>query len=195
MYFNTRNSIRSIYLQLGRLVGCEPVEPNRLGSLRIDPADREEVTQKLAAFGLTPGHYLVVNPNASDLMIERRWPGDRFAVLIERLLARYDFSIVLIGSAGEPPTSKTWESQVRAGEERLVNLAGELSLGGLFALLEGCRLVITNDTGPMHMAWAYGNPHGRTVRSRRSAALWLERSRCGDPLQETVLQPLCPRGR
>ena len=36
MYFNTRSPIRYTYLQLGRLVGCEPVEPNRLGRIRVD---------------------------------------------------------------------------------------------------------------------------------------------------------------
>ena len=48
--------------------------------------------------------------------------------------------------------------RVRGEAGRLVNLAGELSLGGLFALLEGARCVVTNDTGPMHMAWALGAP-------------------------------------
>ena len=41
--------------------------------------------------------YLVVNPNASDLMIERRWPPERFAVMIDRLVEQHGLPVVLIG--------------------------------------------------------------------------------------------------
>ncbi|MFO0907046.1 MAG: glycosyltransferase family 9 protein [Isosphaeraceae bacterium] len=49
-------------------------------------------------------------------------------------------------------------SRIDGDPEMLFNLAGKLSLGGLFALLESARCVLTNDTGPMHMAWALGTP-------------------------------------
>ena len=52
----------------------------------------------------------------------------------------------------------TVADQVRASGDRVFNLAGQLSLGGLFALLEGAACMITNDTGPMHMAWALDTP-------------------------------------
>jgi ADP-heptose:LPS heptosyltransferase len=109
--------------------------------------------------GVSQGTYLVVNPNASDLMVERRWPADRFVALISRLLERRELSIVLIGSPTERAYVSTLFEQVAGpGRGLVVNLAGELSLGGLFALLEKARCVVTNDTGPMHMAWALGVP-------------------------------------
>ena len=160
MYFNTRSPIRNIYLQLGRLVGCRPVEPDRLGRIRIDPADRAEVAAKLPS-GVGAGGYLVVNPNASDLMIERRWPVERFAALIDRLLVGHDLPVILIGAPLERPyVAALADLTDRDGTSRgrVLNLAGSLSLGGLFALLEGARCVVTNDTGPMHMAWALGAP-------------------------------------
>lgn len=156
MYFNTRSPIRYIYLQLGRLVGCDPVDPDRLGRLRVDPADREEVAAKLAGTG--QGGYLVVNPNASDLMVERRWPAEHYAELIDLLLDRQDATVVLIGAPAERAYVEGVASAVRHPAGRVLNLAGELSLGGLFALLEGARCVVTNDTGPMHMAWSLGVP-------------------------------------
>ena len=55
MYFNTRSPIRYIYMQLGLLVGCPPVEPDRLGAIRVDPSDRVEVSGKLAASRVEPG--------------------------------------------------------------------------------------------------------------------------------------------
>ena len=78
MYFNARSPIRYIYLQLGRMIGCEPVDPDRLGPIRMMPEDREEAAERLSA-GAGDLRYIVVNANASDLMIERRWPADRFA--------------------------------------------------------------------------------------------------------------------
>lgn len=158
MYFNVRSPIRYIYLQLGILMGCKPVEPDRLGRIRIDPADREEVAVKLAAAGVGPVGYLVVNPNASDLMIERRWPADRFAELIGDLVARHDRPVILIGAPNERPYVTALAGRITGASGRVVNLAGELSLGGLFALLEGTECLVTNDTGPMHMAWALGAP-------------------------------------
>jgi ADP-heptose:LPS heptosyltransferase len=101
---------------------------------------------------------LVVNPNASDLMVERRWPVERFAELIDRLVARTDFPVILIGAPLDLPHVATVVAQIRRGNGRILNLAGDLSLGGLLALSEGAACVITNDTGPMHMAWALGAP-------------------------------------
>ena len=158
MFFNTRSPIRHIYMQLGRLVGCEPIEPDRLGRIRVDARDREEVAAKLAEIGADARGYLVVNPNASDLMIERRWPPERFAVMIDRLVEQHGLPVVLIGAPAERSHVVTVADQVRASGDRVFNLAGQLSLGGLFALLEGAACMITNDTGPMHMAWALETP-------------------------------------
>ncbi len=158
MYFNARNPIRYVYLQLGRLVGCQPVEPDRLERMRIDDRDREEVANQLAPLLAGRRGYFVVNPNASDLLIERRWAAEKFAELIERLVALHELPVVLIGTAAERPYVSQLVDHIREGRERVLNLAGQLSLGHLFALLDGTRCVITNDTGPMHMALALGAP-------------------------------------
>jgi heptosyltransferase II len=158
MFFNTRSPIRHIYAQLGRLVGCEPIEPDRLGRIRVSVQDRDETAGKLSVFGLESRGYFVVNPNASDLMIERRWPADRFAMMIDRLIEQHGLPVILIGAPADRLHVVKVADQVRAHGDRVFNLAGQLSLGGLFALLEGARCLITNDTGPMHMAWALGTP-------------------------------------
>jgi ADP-heptose:LPS heptosyltransferase len=159
MYFNPRSPIRYIYLQLGRTVGCIPQQPDRLGSIRVDESDRREIALKLALVGVDSGNYIVINPNASDLVIERRWPAERFATLIGHVVHSHDAAIVLVGAPAERPyVTGLFESLAEEERKRAVNLAGELSLGGLFALLEKARCVVTNDTGPMHMAWALGVP-------------------------------------
>ena len=159
MYFNTRNAIRHVYLQLGRTVGCRPVEADRLGPIRIDARDRAEVAAKLKPSGIKPRKYIVINPNASDLLVERRWPRERFAELIERLLAEHEFHVILTGAPAERPFVTELANQVGGDTRgRLINLAGELSLGGLLALLDQARCIVTNDTGPMHIGWALQVP-------------------------------------
>jgi ADP-heptose:LPS heptosyltransferase len=158
MFFNTRRPIRYTYLQLGRLAGCNPVAPNRLGRIRVDASDRDEAARELAPVRAEARGYIVINPNASDLMVERRWPAERFAELIDRLLEQHDRPIVLIGAPAERPYVTEVLGRAQAVNGQVLNLAGRLSLGGLFALLEGAGCVITNDTGPMHMAWALGVP-------------------------------------
>jgi ADP-heptose:LPS heptosyltransferase len=159
MYFNTRSPIRYIYLQLGSTVGCEPVEPDRLGKPRVDDTDRHELATLFATYRIGQQPYLVINPNASDLMIERRWPVERFAALIGYLTTRLKLPVLLIGSPSERAYVASLIELISGAESaRVHNLAGTLSLGGLLALLEHARCLITNDTGPMHMAWALATP-------------------------------------
>jgi ADP-heptose:LPS heptosyltransferase len=67
--------------------------------------------------------------------------------------------VLLIGE----PSERAYVADVLARlaaphRSRAHNLAGELSLGGLLALLSEARCLVTNDTGPMHMAWALNTP-------------------------------------
>ena len=159
MYFNTRHPIRHIYLQLGRLVGCEPVQPDRLGPVRLRPADRDEAAAILRRNGLGEGPYLVVNPNASDLLLERRWAPERFAQLIGRIIHNFDLPVILIGSPAEQAhVTGLIQSVPSSSSLRVHNLAGKLTLGGLCALLGRAACLVTNDTGPMHFAWALDTP-------------------------------------
>ena len=146
VFFNTRVEIREIYLQLGLSAGCaRPIE-GKLGSIAIWDSDYREY-ERLDI----PGAPLVVlNPNASDLMIERRWPLENFQELALEL--KKSANLVTVGSASERNYVSALESV------GVLNLAGKLSLGALLVLLKKCDLLVTNDTGPMHFAWALGTP-------------------------------------
>jgi ADP-heptose:LPS heptosyltransferase len=115
--------------------------------------------EKLAALGLKLGSpYILVNPNASDLLIERRWPERHMAQAVTQL-AELGHNVVLMGAKSEASFVQGLCDRVTASaRERVWNSAGLLSLSEAFALIEGASCVLSNDTGPMHMAFALGRP-------------------------------------
>jgi lipopolysaccharide heptosyltransferase II len=89
--------------------------------------------------------------------VSRRWAANCFAELARRLLARdADCTIVLTGSPDERALAEKICALV--GSPRVWNAAGELPLVELPALMRRLKLLLTGDTGPMHMAIAAGTP-------------------------------------
>ena len=124
------------------------------------PEDRLSLTGKLAAMGHAQGHgYVVLNPNAGRLSLERRWPRPNFADLVHRILDSTDVDVILIGSGSEREyTAGVRIAAAHIDETRLIDTSGDLSIGELCVLLNEARAVVTNDSGPMHLAAALGAP-------------------------------------
>ena len=160
VFFNTRMPVRRLYLQLGRLAGVPAGQSEFTGPIAVHDEERATVARYLAG---NPGWqtdrpYIVVNPNASDLLLERRWPVESVIEAVSRLV--YSGSqVVLMGAPNEAEfVQNLYEALVPEVRFRVANTAGRLSLGELLALLEGAACVLTNDTGPMHMAIALERP-------------------------------------
>jgi len=102
---------------------------------------------------------ICINPNAGETSLDRRWEASRYRDVLEILLEDYrDVLFCLIGSAHERGYVQHILEQVRIGNERVVNLAGRTSIQGLIELFCRSRMLITNDSGPMHLAAAAGLP-------------------------------------
>jgi lipopolysaccharide heptosyltransferase II len=87
----------------------------------------------------------------------RRWAPARFVELARRLLTeRPRLCIVLTGSPNERPLAARIAAELT--DTRVWNAAGELPLPLLPALVERCALMVSGDTGPMHLAVAVGTP-------------------------------------
>ena len=159
VYFNTRMPVRSLYLQLGRVAGVPADARDQLGAIRIEARERLALEAKLSALGLQGGTpYVLINPNASDLLVERRWPEGHVVEALTRL-ARLGHTLVLLGSRSEAPFAERLRGRVpESFQKQVLNTVGLLSLGEALALIEGAACVLTNDTGPMHMAFALGRP-------------------------------------
>jgi ADP-heptose:LPS heptosyltransferase len=160
MFFNARAPIAQSYLQMARLAGCMEII-DKLYPFIILESDRMSYRRKLIELtGDITGDIVVINPNASDLRIERRWPYKNFIELIFRLRITYPEKIfVLIGSANE----FNWVNRIYLElddhtKKRVFNSAGKFTLYELFVLIENSKLVISNDTGPMHISFALERP-------------------------------------
>ncbi|UCF05964.1 MAG: lipopolysaccharide heptosyltransferase II [bacterium] len=100
------------------------------------------------------GEYCVLAPGAT-YGSAKMWPVACFADLAARLARRSRWRIVLVGTAGE----RACAGQVieRAGVDG-VNMAGRLTMAELLSVVRGARLVVGNDSGPVHLAAAMARP-------------------------------------
>lgn len=98
---------------------------------------------------------VVVNPNAGDMALERRWPAEQMAELLRQLCARGSLNVAVIGAPGE---REYVETVVNAAgiDASIVNLAGRLDILELVALVSGAAVLVTSDSGPLHIASAAG---------------------------------------
>lgn len=139
--------------------------------LKPTPTDagRDEFA-RVAADGSVPAGRptVIVNSNAGRLALERRWPVDNFITLLNGLLGETRGSlraslgpcsvrIIMIGSGDEREYVEKIRMQTIA-PDRIDNFAGKLTIDGLLALLEKAALVISNDSGPLHIAAAMDRP-------------------------------------
>ncbi|MBI4432808.1 MAG: lipopolysaccharide heptosyltransferase II [Candidatus Omnitrophica bacterium] len=116
------------------------------------------------------GGMIALHPGAS--CPSKRWPQERYAELARQLKEKLGLPIALIGGKEEMELGKALSSRLGDG---VVDLTGRLSLRELTIFLKSCRLLISNDSGPVHVAAAVGTPvltlFGRNAAGL-SAARW-----------------------
>jgi heptosyltransferase-2 len=144
------------YLRLVEALGASP-EPT---APRIEVAD-EEMAAVRGKFGLARAAgrpWFGLNPGA-EYGPAKRWPAERFVAAARALREKTQCRWAILGGVGEFALAETISGDIaRATGEPALNLAGLTSLRELAAVLKICDLVLTNDTGPMHLAYAVGAP-------------------------------------
>ncbi len=98
----------------------------------------------------------------------KRWPANHFAELVRTLAEKFpDARFGILGDKGDQPLG---EIILQAAPEKVLNLCGATSLPEMIEWVRRCNLLVTNDTGPMHVAAALGKPlvalFGPTERRR-----------------------------
>lgn len=157
VFFNYHQHVLDIYEAAINTLGLQM--PDRsIDPLPTSAEERVATARFLSAHGIEAATLLIgVNPNASDLSLERRWPNESFVELIDRLLLRQDVKILLTGGAAEQEYVDAMEQALRARwGTRIVNACGKLSFAQFVAALSHCQLFLTGDSGPMHVAVAQG---------------------------------------
>lgn len=157
--FNPRAPIAAIYRQLHLSVGGKGGGTLKYGPILVRSADEESLVATLAKHSLPlERRYVVVNPNASDLLLERRWPLAKYVQLVIELTSRGE-QVVLVGAKSEAAyVGELLALLPASARARTVDTSAKLSLGELFAIIKGAACVVTNDTGPMHFAIALDRP-------------------------------------
>ena len=106
----------------------------------------------------TPDTWVAVQVGASDPM--KAWRPEYFGQLMAHLSHDRNIGFVLIGTKKEEPAVKeaVHVYQQAGGQGTLCEAVGKTSVPELVALLQQCQLMVTNDTGPMHMAVGVNTP-------------------------------------
>lgn len=97
--------------------------------------------------------YVVFHPSAS--CVSKRWAPERLASVADQMARHYGIFPVIIGEGSGVSHAARMQEWMREGA---LNLSGTLTLGMLGWLLKGARLLISNDSGPVHIASAVGTP-------------------------------------
>lgn len=161
VYFNAFQPLQTAFNELARAIGVELCDSAIASeaSLTTFSQDQQEVKLHLRRWEKRPKRLLVVNANASAACFERRWPRQSFAKTVSGLLLRIpELGVILTGAAIERDYVEGLRCAIGPHEERVLNLAGMLSQGGLLALLKEADCLLSNDSGPMHAGFALGTP-------------------------------------
>ncbi len=123
-------------------------------NLPVSDRDRDEINQILDAAGIgRQAKLVVINPVAQ--WKTKLWDNAKFAALADLLMKRYDVPIIFSGGPGDRPVIAAITAKMR---HKALNFAGQTSLMGLAAIYERAALLVSTDTGPMHLGAAVGIP-------------------------------------
>ncbi|MFN0111585.1 MAG: lipopolysaccharide heptosyltransferase II [Blastocatellia bacterium] len=125
-----------------------------LPSLIANSAQHQAAYTMLQNLGIADRHPLIALNTGATNSRAKCWPADRFAELADRMTDELNAQIILIGGTAEADYAEAVARQIN--RQGAVNLAGKTSMAELIGLLAECDLLVSNDTGPAHVAAALG---------------------------------------
>jgi len=147
----------NIVSELERLLNhvrvAETLEPR----LNLDVSDKRKASARhfLRSQGVAEEGFLVALCPGSTNSRAKRWPAERYAALADRFVSENGADVILLGSRDELGVSREVEARMR---HRPIVLTGRTDLAQSVAILSLTDVLITNDTGPAHIAAALNRP-------------------------------------
>jgi ADP-heptose:LPS heptosyltransferase len=139
------------YLKLVETMGASDLRPEFVLPQR--PAAGAAARDLLSRHGIDLDRYAIVIPGSAQT--SKCWPVERFAALVDRLASEHGLAVVATGGKAERQTIEKIRS---LAQHPPANLANQTALPELVEVLRGAKLVVSNDTGPGHIAAALDRP-------------------------------------
>lgn len=156
--FNYLRHISQNYRAAGRLIGVD-YDDLKPQAVVLPDKVKDGVRQYLQEKGWRAGKSLIgLNVNAGEMAYSRRWPKENFVQLIKEILKNFpETFLILTGSREEKAyVGEVYGSLLPQEQARVINSSGELSLEEFIGLVNLMTLFVTNDSGPLHLAYAQG---------------------------------------
>jgi heptosyltransferase-2 len=153
--------------------------------LSVKPDDESWAKDVLSHAGYDSSSIMVA-VHAGASCPTKRWPVARFADLLKQMRRTYFCHIVLVGGPETIASSRELGKQLG---DPVLDMTGKTTLGRLAGLLQECRLLISNDSGPVHMADALGIPVV-SIFTRNHPGINPQRWRPLGPQSRVVAPPL-----
>jgi len=146
-----RQSLHTVehHLAVMRWLGL-PVSSKPTASLHVTKKARLHIQNRLAQEGVSD--YCLIQPTAT--LATKQWKPEYFAQLGDQLYRKHGIPVIYAAAPWEHPVLEKIRQETSAQH----TFWSDLSLMDLFALIEGCRLFIGNDSGPTHAAAALKRP-------------------------------------
>ncbi|HXV18516.1 MAG TPA: glycosyltransferase family 9 protein, partial [Candidatus Omnitrophota bacterium] len=143
-----------------------PVPSEKIFSIATSYEDEVFVSETFAKAGVA-GSETIAAFHLGSSCASKRWPAERFIELGKRFLDQRGARIVVVGGTEEKELGRIFRGQVGTS---VVDLTGQLSLKQLAELLRRCAVLVSNDSGPVHIAAAV-NTRTLTIFGRNKSDL------------------------
>ncbi|MFM1758822.1 MAG: hypothetical protein RLY75_92, partial [Pseudomonadota bacterium] len=156
----------------------KPADPK----LNISPAAKESISAKLRDAVINENSIYVLCPGA-EYGVTKRWPADHFASLAQQLIANEpDAHVILLGGQGDHTLGEDIRTEAK-NDLQIHNWCGKTSLDEAIALIGLSKVLVSNDSGLMHIGAALkvsqvaifgsSDPHHTPPLSDKAKVLWL----------------------
>ncbi|PIU83853.1 MAG: lipopolysaccharide heptosyltransferase II [Elusimicrobia bacterium CG06_land_8_20_14_3_00_38_11] len=110
---------------------------------------------KKFADDVLPKNKIIFGINPGSIWATKRWPAEKYAQLADKIITEFGAEILIFGGPDDIDIAKNVEKNM---EQKAINFAGKTTLKQLSVLTQMCKVFVTNDSGPMHIAAAMNIP-------------------------------------